>query len=134
MQDYYNKTNKEVEYDLVYLKNLINRYIIYYDFVYKHKKECELLFFDDIVKDPLNKLNDINLYFNLNIEKDILNESLVEFNTLNIKKQNKKPLERTSLPNEKRNDRKVKIKELITKMPNFEKANNIYLKLNNYQN
>lgn len=124
MKSYYQKGDIE---DEDFLNEMLKSYIKYYDYVLKNDESIVILPFKKIKN--LESLRDFFQNIFSQKVKKISKEELNEFD-LEIKKhQKKKPKERTSTPNKKREEIKNYIKGKILKLEEYKTALSLFKQL-----
>lgn len=129
MQNYYYNTGKTISEQKSYVRGLTQRYVDYYNFVFLMKENVSIINFEDVTRKPEAVLQALRNDYDLNVANADIHSRLESFEVEFKSKQKKKPIERTSTPNEERERKKLEVQKLIRETKEYKQAEEVYRKL-----
>jgi hypothetical protein len=111
------------------INEISKEYITYYEFVLANRKDLQIIKFSDFFNDEFTSFIGILKYLDIHdFNKDDLKKKLDNFNLKMQEKESNKTNQLSSLPNNKRKEFKIEIKDRILNNKNFREAKDIYNK------
>lgn len=116
------------------LENLTREYSRYYAFVDRHIPENRIIFFEEVMENPIQVLEKIHSTINPHVKESPFNEKEVNeaINTYKEKKErqgNKQGAFMSGVPNEDKKAKKQELKEVVQKLESFKQAQDVYFKI-----